>query len=72
MLTQIIQTLKERGPMTLAELAIHFQTDVSAMEGMLATLECKGRIQRLETKCSHCKGCAEVKRADALVFQVIA
>ena len=69
MLTEIIKLLKERGPMSLAELARHFQTEVPAMEGMLETLERKGRIQRLENKCSRCKGCVEVKPEDAAIFQ---
>jgi len=71
MLTEIIKLLKERGPMSLAELARHFQTDVPAMEGMLEILERKGRIQRMETKCSRCKGCAEVKPEDAAIFQAL-
>jgi len=71
MLTEIIKLLKERGPMSLAELARHFQTDVPAMEGMLEILERKGRIQSLETKCSRCKGCAEVKPEDAAIFQAL-
>ena len=69
MLSEILKLLKERGPLSLAELARHFQTDVPAMQGMLATLESKGRIQRLETKCSHCKGCIEMKPEDAAIFQ---
>ncbi|HNX53529.1 MAG TPA: FeoC-like transcriptional regulator [Pontiellaceae bacterium] len=69
MLTEIIKLLKERGPMSLAELARHFQTEVPAMEGMLDVLERKGRIQRLETKCSRCKGCAQVKPEDAAIFK---
>jgi len=71
MLTEIIKLLKERGPMSLAELARHFQTETPAMLGMLETLERKGRIQRLETKCSRCKGCAEVKPEDAAIFQLV-
>jgi DNA-binding MarR family transcriptional regulator len=71
MLTEIIKLLKERGPMSLAELARHFQTEVPAMEGMLETLEKKGRIQRLETKCSRCKGCIEIKREDIAIFQCL-
>ena len=71
MLTEIIKLLKDRGPMSLAELARHFQVEVPAMEGMLETLERKGRIQRLETKCSRCKGCALVKPEDAAVFQLV-
>lgn len=71
MLTEIIRLLKERGPMSLAELALHFQTGIPVMEGMLGTLEQKGRIGRLETRCSRCKGCAQVKPEDAAVFQVL-
>lgn len=71
MLTEIIKLLKERGPMSLADLARHFQTDVPVMQGMLEILERKQRIQRLETKCSRCKGCSEVRLEDALIFQVI-
>ena len=71
MLTEIIKLLKERGPMSLAELARHFQTETPAMEGMVEMLEHKGRIQRLDTKCSRCKGCAEVKPEDAAIFKIV-
>ncbi len=71
MLTEILKLLTERGPMSLAELARHFQTDVSAMEGMLGTLEGKGRLERLDTKCSKCKGCVDVKPEDAAVFRYL-
>ena len=71
MLTEIIKLLRERGPMSLADLARHFQVEVSTMEGMVETLERKGRIQRLETKCSRCKGCAEVKPEDAAIFRYL-
>jgi len=69
MLTKILNLLKERGPMSLAELARHFQTDASAIEGMLETLERKGRIEELETQCSRCKGCLEMKPEEAAVFR---
>lgn len=57
--------------MSLTELARHFQTEISAMEGILETLEAKGRIARLDTKCSNCKGCVEVKSEDAAIFQCL-
>jgi DNA-binding MarR family transcriptional regulator len=69
MLSAILKLLKERGPVSLAELARHFQTDVSVMQDMLEILERKQRIERLDTKCSRCKGCAEVKPEDAAIFQ---
>ena len=71
MLTEILKLLKERGPMSLAELARQFQTNVSAMECMLILLETKGRIGRLDTQCSKCKGCVEVKPEDAAIFQCL-
>jgi len=71
MLTEILKFLAERGPMSLAELARHFNSEVSAMEGMLEMLEAKGRIKRLDTKCSNCKGCVEVKPEDAAIFQAL-
>lgn len=71
MLTEIIQLLKQRGPMSLAELARHFQTDVSVMQGMLEILERKQRIEQLNTKCSKCKGCIEVKPEDAAIFTAL-
>jgi len=69
MLTEILNVLKERGPMSLAELARHFKSEISAMQGMLETLEAKGRIERLDTKCAKCKGCVEVKPEDAAIFR---
>ena len=71
MLSEILKLLKERGPMSLAEIALALGSETAAVEGMLETLEAKGRIKRLETKCSNCKGCIEVKREDALIFQCL-
>jgi len=71
MLTEILKLLAERGPRSLAELACHFKTESSAMEGMLKTLEAKGRIERLDTKCSKCKGCVDMKPEDAAIFQCL-
>jgi len=70
MLSEILSLLKERGPMSLKELALHFQCEIPAMMGMLETLESKGRIQRLDTKCSNCKGCIEVIPEDAAIFKI--
>ena len=71
MLTEIIKLLKERGPMSLADLARHFQTDVSVMQGMLEILERKQRVKQLNTKCSKCKGCVEVKPEDAAIYEAV-
>ncbi len=71
MLSQISKLLAERGPMSLKEIALHFQMETSAIEGMLNLLERKGRIERLDTKCSSCKGCIEVKPEDAAIFKAV-
>jgi len=71
MLTEILKLLKERGPMSLAELARHFQTEISVMQGMLDILERKQRIEQLVTKCSKCKGCIEVKPEDAAIYKAV-
>lgn len=71
MLTEITAWLRKRDCASLAELARQFNTELSAMEGMLEFLERNGRVQRLETKCSRCKGCCEVKREDVLLFQAV-
>lgn len=70
MVAEILHLLKERGPLSLKELSVSCGIDPSAMEGMLEMLERKGRVERLETPCAHCKGCVEVKRGDALIFKV--
>ena len=71
MLTEILKLLAERGPMSLAEISRHFNSEVSAMQGMLEMLEAKGRIERLDTKCSNCKGCIEVKPEDAAIYKAV-
>ena len=70
MLTEIIKLLEERGSLSLAEIARHFQMEISALEGMLELLQRKGRIEQLDTQCSRCKGCAEVKPEDVAIFRI--
>ena len=72
MLSNIIKLLKERGPMSLGELARSSQMDVSAMEGMLSMLTAKGRIEEIGTKCGSCKGCLEVKSEDVMIYRLVA
>lgn len=73
MLHQITDWLKENGPLSVAELALHFEMDAAAMEGMLQTLERKGRVERLAggSKCAACKGCALVDPAEASIFKAV-
>lgn len=71
MLSEITGLLKQNGRMSPAELALHFHTEPSALEPMLALLESKGRIRRIASKCAGCKGCAQVKPADAVFFEAV-
>jgi len=70
MLSEILDLLGKNGPMSLSELSVSFRVDTSAMEGMLKTLLAKGRIEQLDTKCSSCKGCIEVKPEDAAIYRI--
>ncbi len=73
MLSEIIKLLQRNGPMSLADLATHFQMDAPAMEGILETLERKRRIERIVdgSKCATCKGCALVDPAQASIFKAL-
>lgn len=71
MLSAIMKLLVERGPMSLSELSIHFHMESSAMDGMLSTLLAKGRIEKVHTQCSGCKGCKSVKPEDAAIYKAV-
>ena len=72
MLKEITIWLKERGSASVAELALHFDMEPAAMEGMLQTLERKGRVERIGGgNCASCKGCALVNPADASIFKAL-
>jgi putative ferrous iron transport protein C len=73
MLKEILNLLKERGPMSLAELTLALGSETAAVEGMLQTLERKGRIERIAggSKCASCKGCALVDPAQASIFKAV-
>jgi hypothetical protein len=66
MLRDIRELLKERGPMELKDLGIHFETDASAMTGMMEFLESRGQVKRMEVDCGSggcggCTGCGSKK-----------
>jgi DeoR/GlpR family transcriptional regulator of sugar metabolism len=72
MLSQIIEWLRERRSATIAELALHFDMDATAMEGMLRTLEQKGRVEKIcGGKCAGCKGCALVNPMEASIYRAV-
>lgn len=72
MLSQITVWLKERGSATVAELALHFDMEPAAMDGMLQTLVRKGRVECIGGgKCAACKGCVFVNPADATIYKAV-
>lgn len=71
MLTEITALLRERGPMSLSDLAVHFRTEAGAIEGMLQTLEGKGRVRQVGgSTCAGCSRCALVRREDQVLYEV--
>ncbi len=59
-LSQVRDYLEKRGQATLAEIALHFDTEPEAMRGMLERWVSKGRIERrkVEAACgASCNRC---------------
>lgn len=54
MISQILEQFREKRVISLSQVAIHFQTDESAMKGMLDSLEQKGYIKNLNDACTSC------------------
>jgi len=71
MLREITGWLQTQGPATLAELALHFKIEPGAMDGMLQTLERKGRVARVSGPCAACKGCALGKADEIQLFKAV-
>lgn len=58
MLHEIRQLLEDRGAMALADLAVHFDIDPPAMEGMLDMLVRKGVLVKRVVNCREgCRSC---------------
>ncbi|QHI68299.1 FeoC-like transcriptional regulator [Tichowtungia aerotolerans] len=71
MLSDILNEFRRRGALSVSDLSNRFQVDVPVMEGMLQMLERKGRIAKVQSKCSTCKGCVDVRPADVTIFQLL-
>ena len=59
-LSEIRDYLKERGQCTLSDIALHFDTDVDAVRGMLDVWIRKGKIEKsyVTASCgSSCQSC---------------
>lgn len=74
MLRAIQRLLKERGAISLRDLAIHFDTDADALEAMLEQLIQKGRVRKSGTEdppCSRrCSGCEEACTAAGVFYEL--
>ena len=73
MLREIQQLLRDRGRLSLRELALHFRMEPDAVEPMLDLLVSKGRISRVDFHCSSgcsCSGCSCASRDDLLLYEI--
>ena len=67
MLSAIVRILRERGALSVQEIALALDIESSALHPMLEMLERKGRIIRVELPCST--GCAGgCTQADSMIF----
>jgi putative ferrous iron transport protein C len=71
MISDILNEFRQRGALSVSDLCNRFQVEVPVMEGMLQTLERKGRIAKVQTKCGTCKGCVDMKPEDVSIFQLL-
>jgi len=61
MLSQIQKLLRERGALSVQEIALALKVDSSALHPMLEMLERKGKVEKMELPCkTACTGgCAQ-------------
>lgn len=57
MLTRVGRSLRDRGPMTAAELARRVGSDEAAVRGMLDVWSRKGKVVRERLACGGCTSC---------------
>ena len=57
MLSSIVNLLKERGALSVQEIALALKVDSSALHPMLEMLVRKGKVKKIELPCKHaCAG----------------
>jgi putative ferrous iron transport protein C len=73
MLSQTKQLLRERGRLSLRELAVHFQMTPDAVQPMMAILVAKGQVREIRASgCGDsCGGCACTSQADMVVYELV-
>lgn len=67
-LSDIRNYVKSRGQVTLNDIAIHFDSESSAMEGMLQRWVDKGIIEKKRLTSSCGEGCQQCGVSDSLMF----
>lgn len=73
MLSGILKLLREREQLSLREISIHFQMDVSALEPMMDVLVGKGKVEVLSAECTNgsCSGCSCSSRENTMVYTAV-
>ena len=67
-LADIKTYLRQRGQASLADLALHFDTEPDALRGMLEVWICKGRVRKLQPG-GGCVGCTECNPTAGETYQ---
>ena len=73
MFGEIRDLLKERGRMSLRELALHFSMSADAIEPMLDLLVRKNKIRQIDFSCESgktCAGCSCASRVDMMQYEI--
>jgi hypothetical protein len=68
LLEEIQNHIQQKGCASLAQLEMHFDIEAHALEGMLAHLIRKGRIQQLPTP-ERCHGCTSCSTASLQFYE---
>jgi putative ferrous iron transport protein C len=74
MLTDTKQLLRERGRLSLRELAVHFRMTPDAVQPMMDLLVAKGQVTEIRASgCGDsCDGCGCTSQADMIVYEITA
>ncbi|NQU38793.1 MAG: hypothetical protein HQ523_02465 [Lentisphaerae bacterium] len=74
MISQIKKLLRERGPLSLRDLSLHFAMDPDALEPVLKLLVDKQQATVTLVGCSSkgCDGCSCTSLADMMVYKLAA
>jgi len=68
-LSEIKRYLQQRGQVSLADIALHFDTPPEALRGMLETLLRKGRISRQQLNSACGSSCCQCDSSATELYQ---